>query len=300
MALNLNLLRLFAAVADERSFSRAAERLRVSQPAVSKGVRALEAQVGARLLERGPRTVRLTEAGAALHAHARTLFAAERAAEEELAAMRGLERGTLRVGASTTIATYLLPKVLAAFHARHEGVELRVTSANTRAITDLLLARELDVALVEGPVHEPQVVAHAWRQDELIVITGRQHALASRRAPVAPSAIASELLIIREPGSGTREIGLDALAGRGIVPRRTLEIGSTEAIKQTVAAGLGIAIVSRYSAADQLALGTLTAVGVRGLVIRRALTRLTIPGRRPGAPTVAFERMLAEDAGSSD
>ncbi|MBX6747999.1 MAG: LysR family transcriptional regulator, partial [Acetobacteraceae bacterium] len=163
MPINLHLLRLFAMVARHRSFSRAAEMLHISQPAISKGVRELEAQLGTRLLERGgPGGVTLTEAGRVLAGHAATLFMVERAAEEDLAAFRGLHRGTLAIGASTTIATYLLPQVIGAFHRRHPQVELRLTSANTRAIVDLLLARELDIALVEGPVEEPGLLAEPW------------------------------------------------------------------------------------------------------------------------------------------
>src|SRR5437879_10083441 len=141
MSLNLHLLRLFAAVARHRGFSRAAEALHLSQPAVSKGVRDFEAQIGSRLLERGGQGgVTLTEAGGLLMRPAAALFTAERAAEEELAALRGLQRGSISVGASTTIATYQLPPFLSAFHKRYPGVELRLTSGNTRTIAELLSA----------------------------------------------------------------------------------------------------------------------------------------------------------------
>src|SRR3984957_20449423 len=123
MPMNLHLLRLFAAVARHRSSSRAAATLHVSQPAVSKGVRDFEAQIGNRLLERGGQGgVTLTEAGGLLMRHAAALFAAERAAEEELAALRGFHRGSLSVGASSTVATYQLPPFLGAYHKRYPGV----------------------------------------------------------------------------------------------------------------------------------------------------------------------------------
>jgi DNA-binding transcriptional LysR family regulator len=292
MTLNLHLLRLFAAVADRQGFSRAAQSLHVSQPAVSKGVRQLEAQVGARLLERTPGGVSLTEAGAMLADHARAIFAVERAAEEELAALRGLARGSLHVGASTTIATYLLPPVLSAFYARHPDVTLRVTSANTRAIAELLVARELDVALVEGPVQDPRIREHAWRKDELIVIAAPTHAWATRRSAITVRMMARELLIVREPGSGTRDVAMAALAEHGVTPERTLQVDSTEAIKQTVAAGLGIAVVSRAATGDQLALGRLKKLTVRGLRLERRLTRLTLPGRRDSAAAARFTELI--------
>lgn len=296
MALNLTLLRLFAAVARHRSFSRAAEALHVSQPAVSKGVRELEAQLGSRLLERGPGGVRLTEAGDVLAGHARELFAAERAAEEAMAALRGLERGTLAVGASTTIATYLLPPLLGAFHRAHPAVELCLTSANTQAIARLLLARELDVALVEGPVAEPGLTIRPWREDGMVLIAAPSHRLAREDAPIDPLVLRDELLIMREHGSGTREVVSAALATHGIVPRRTIELGSTEASKQAVAAGLGVAILSVAAAADQIALGRLRIVPMRGLSVRRTLTRLGLPGRQPSAAGAAFDALLDQPA----
>src|SRR5690348_4220501 len=147
MPLNLHHLRLFARVAEEGGFTRAAHSLRLSQPAVSKAVRELEQQTGVPLLERAGRVTRLTAAGEALFARARELFAVEQSAEEELRALRGLNGGVLRVGASTTVATYLLFPYLARFRKANPRVELRVSSANTRAIARALLERRLDIAL---------------------------------------------------------------------------------------------------------------------------------------------------------
>jgi DNA-binding transcriptional LysR family regulator len=293
MALNLHLFRLFAAVARHGSFSRAAEALHLSQPSVSKGVRDFEAQVGSRLLERGgPGGVTLTEAGRLLMRHAAGLFAAERDAEEELAALRGLRRGTLSVGASTTVATYQLPPILGAFHKRYPEIELRLTSANTRAIADLLLARELDVALVEGPVEEPGIAVRPWHDEEMVLIAAPDHRLAKAPSPLPTAAIADEIVLVREPGSGTREVALAALETHHIVPRSILEVGSTEAIKQIVAGGLGIAIVSAAAAADQITLGKLVVLKVRGFTVRRMLTRLSLPARQPSAPAAAFDALL--------
>jgi DNA-binding transcriptional LysR family regulator len=293
MALNLHLLRLFVAVARHSSFSRAAETLHVSQPAVSKGVRDFEAQIGSRLLERsGHGGVMLTEAGGLLMRHAATLFAAERAAEEELAHLRGLARGSLSVGGSTSVATYQLPALLGAFHKRHPKVELRLTSGNTRKIAELLSARELDIALVEGPVNDPGVEVLPWREEQMVLIASPDHPLGRASAPIATEALADEIILVREPGSGTRDVVLAALDAHHIVPRSILEIGSTEAITQMVAAGFGIAIVPAAAAADQTALGRLVILKPRNFVARRMLTRLSLPGRQPSAPAAAFDAML--------
>ena len=297
MSLNLHLLRLFAAVARHQSFSRAAEALHLSQPAVSKGVRDFEAQVGSRLLERGAGGVTVTEAGGLLLRHATTLFAAERAAEEELAALRGLQRGTLSIGASTTVATYQLPPILGAFHKRHPEIELRLTSANTRAIADLLIARELDIALIEGPVDAPGLEIVPWREEEMILIAAPDHRLARAGRPIPTDAVADEIVIVREPGSGTRDVALAALEAHHIVPRQILEVGSTEAIKQIVAGGLGVAIVSAAAAADQIALGKLVILRAEGFAVRRMLTRLRLPARQPSAPAAAFDLLLDRSPG---
>lgn len=290
MALNLHLLRLFAAVAEHGGFSRAAEALCISQPAVSRGVREFEAQVEGRLLERGPGGVTLTEAGTVLLRHAAALFAAERAAEEDLAALRGLTRGSLSVGASTTVGTYLLPPLLGAFHRAHPGVELRLRNANTAGVAELLLARALDVALVEGPVERPGILVRPWRADRMILIAAPGHRLAGTASEVGR--LAEETVIVREPGSGTRDVMWAALTAHGVRPRATLEVGSTETIKQVVAAGLGIALVSAATAVDQLALGTLVTLDVRGFAVSRTLTRLSLPDRQPSAAAAAFDALL--------
>ena len=295
MAINLHYLRVFAAVADHRGFTRAAAHLRLSQPAVSKAVRGLEREIGVPLFERGARGIRLTDAGDALHARARELFAVERTAEEELRALRGLEGGTLRVGASTTIATYLLPRLLGDFRARHPAVELRVMTANTRAVARRLLQRRLDVALVEGPVVHPRIDVQPWRDDELVVLAAAAHPLA-RQTSVPTRALHGVPFVARERGSGTRRVAVAALRAVGVEPEWTLTLGSTEAVKQAAAAGLGLAVVSALAAADLLALGKLRRVSVDGLTIRRTLTRLRLRDHAPSAAARAFDDLLDADA----
>jgi DNA-binding transcriptional LysR family regulator len=296
MALNLHALRVFVGVVDAGGFSRAAARLHVSQPAVSRAVIGLERETGVALLDRGARSVRLTDAGAALYDRAVELFAVERSAEEDLRARLALDRGVLHLGASTTIATYLLPPVLGAFRARHPGIRLHVTSANTRAVARALLRRRLDIALVEGPVDDARLVVTPWREDELILIAPPDHPLAQRRRVVPSAALVDAPFIARERGSGTRAVTEEALAGAGMRARPILTLDSTEAIKQAVAAGLGIAIISRAAASDQLALGRVRELRMAGLTIVRRLTRLHLVGRRPGAPAAAFNALLESRA----
>lgn len=292
MAINLHLLRLFRTVAECRSFSRAAEALNISQPAVSKGVRELESQLGCVLMERNPGGIGLTEAGSLLLAHAVDLFAVERRAEEDLQSLRGLAQGELHVGASTTIATYVLPRILGAFQDAHPDLQLRLTSANTQEVVERLLAREIDVALVEGPVEHPSLTAHDWLSDDLVVIVAPDHPLAQMRKTLVPADLDQVRHIVREPGSGTGEVVTAALEACGIRPERVMEVGSTEAIKQVVAAGLGIAMVSAAAAKDQIALGLLKVLSVEGLALRRPLYRLTLNGQHLKFAAAAFEQFI--------
>ncbi|KJC46733.1 hypothetical protein UP09_11990 [Bradyrhizobium sp. LTSP885] len=298
MSLNLHLLRLFAAVAKTGSFSRAADILHISQPAISKGVRDFELQVGCRLLDRTPKGVRTTREGAALARHAETLFAAERAAEDELQALRNLDSGSLRIGASTTIATYMIPEYLGIFHRAFPGIDLHVVSANTSDIAALMLAHEIEIALVEGPVEDESLVSEAWRTDVMGLIAAPDHRFATAQGPIQGPIdfrlLENEILIMREPGSGTREVVAQALVAHRIEPQRTLEIGSTEAIKQAVAAGVGVAIVSMATIDDQVKLGKLKVIPIRGVHIERTLWQLKSPGRLDVPAAVAFEGIIRE------
>ena len=292
MPLNLHLLRMFATVVRTGSFSRAAEALHVSQPAISKGVADFELQIGCRLLDRVPKGVRPTREGQALMRHAEVLFAAERAAEEEMRSLRNLGEGSLRIGASTTIASYMLAEYLGLFHNAYPNIDLHIISANTREIADLTIGHEIDIALVEGPIKDENLITTPWRTDVMELIVGPNHPFATATTPIDHRALAMETLIVREPGSGSREIVTKALADHGVEPRHTLEIGSTEAIKQAVAAGLGVSIVSTAAVPDQLAQGRLKIISIRDLNIERQLWQLKIPGRLDAPAAVVFEQLL--------
>jgi DNA-binding transcriptional LysR family regulator len=296
MPLNLHLFRMFAAVVRTGSFSRAGEALGLSQPAISKGVRDFELQVGCRLLNRTPKGVVPTDEGLALSRHAEALFAVERAAEDELSALRGLHNGSLRIGASTTIATYMLARYLGAFHRAHPDVDLFLVSANTRDIAEQMANQDIDIGLVEGPVEVRGLTAEPWQTDVMALIVAPDHAFAGERQPIDPKRLEDEILIVREPGSGTREVVAQALASHGIEPTRTLEVGSTEAIKQVVAAGVGVSIVSEAAIVDQTGQGRLRTVPIRGVAIERTMWHLKPAGRVAVPAARAFEKMLNDRA----
>ena len=226
MSLNLNQLAVVHAVAAEASVSRAAERLMVSQPAVSKQLRELERQLGTPLFDRLPRGVRPTEAGRLLADYARRIFALADEAQERLAELRGLARGHLRVGSSTTIAVYLLPPVFVAFRQAYPGVRLTVDIANASEVEDRLAAGEIDVALSEGEPDAGRFDVGPFMTDELIAIAPPGHPLAGRRQ-VKAEALCREPFVVREAGSGTRAVVEHALGDRGLAVTPVMEVGST-------------------------------------------------------------------------
>jgi DNA-binding transcriptional LysR family regulator len=300
MAINLRHLRLFAAVVDHGGFTKAAAQLGLSQPAISKSLAELERSLHVRLIDRSGRSAQLTQAGQILHARAREIFGVERVAERELREIRGLKRGRLRVAASPTIASYLLPPILARFHRRRPTVQIRSIQADDATVVKLLLESLVDVALTEDPPAHELVEAIAWLDDELVVVASIQHELLAR-GRIAPGDLADFPFLVSEPRSLIRRAGERALADRGVRLRRTMRIGGTEAIKQGVAAGLGLAIVSRAAATDLLALGRIAIVPVDGLVIRRTFSRLRLRRRAGGISPASRElELLLDDASNGD
>ena len=288
--MNLHLLRLFSAVVENEGVVAAARALRLSQPAVSRAVRELELQMGIPLLERTTRRVRLTPEGREIYQQARAVYLAERAVEDTAARLKGLRQGSLHVGASTTIATYVLPPIISAFAKLHPEVELRLSAVHTRVIVDRLKEHELDIALAEAPVEDSGVVVTPWRIDNMVVIAASGHPLSGQT--LQPKRLTDELFILREPESGTRGIVISALRRAGIGPHRIMSIDDTEVIKQVVAEGLGIGVVSQYAVAEQLASKRLVALHVEGLTIQRPFNRLALDRRSPSTAASAFLTLL--------
>ncbi len=302
--MNRNHLALFRAVAEAGGFSRAAGVVHVSQPAISMQVAELEEALGTVLFDRLPRGVRLTGAGVVLLGYAQRIASLEDEAERAMRELRGLQRGRLALGASETIGNYLLPAVLGKFRRRYPAVELALTIDNTEHIKQRLLDRTLDLGLTEGILPaDAELTARIFDEDELVVIAPPGHPLVVRQeGRKKPRAISSDRLcaqpmILREPGSGTRAVFERALAQcSAAVTNVALVLSSTEAIKRSVAAGLGLAVVSRLCVAAELAGGTLVEVPVRGLRLRRPLYALTSRGRQPSASVQAFTGLLSTHA----
>lgn len=297
--MNLHLARIFFHVALHRSFSRGAEALSISQPAASKAVRELEQQLDLPLIERGAgqgaraRGLQLTESGQALFEHARGIFALERAATDDLRARAELRRGELTLGASTTVAAYWLPSYMARFARLHPAIQLHVVVGNTHSIAQGLADCRMDLALVEGNVDEPNITASYWRDEQLVVIGPEHYPLAARR-PLQPALLNDEIWLVREPGSGTREVTQQLLKQNGLEPSHQIEIGSNEGIARAVSGGLGIAMLPWVVVQDLVALGRVQTLELAGAAtLRRPLFRLE-RAERPLPPAAQVFSSLLE------
>ncbi len=289
--MNLHHLAVFHAVAREQSVTRGAQRLKTSQPAVSRQLAELERALQARLVDRLPRGVGLTPAGELLYGYAQKIFALEAEARRAIGELQGLQRGRLLIGASLTVGSYLLPAILARFRAAHPGLEVAVEIANTREVLAQLARRRLDLGLTEGFVPGQEFRWEVFGGDELVGIGPPGHPLA-QAGRVTAARLCAQPVILREEGSGTRAVIERALVAKGLRIQPVMTLGSTEAIKAAVACGAGLAIVSQLSVRVELDQGRLALIHLSDLRIHRDLHLSRLADRTPGRAAQAFMRML--------
>lgn len=263
-------LQVFYTVAKQLSFTKAAELLFMTQPAVTFQVKQLEEHFNTRLFERSHSKITLTPAGEIALDYAERILSLSAEMDTRLGELTDQISGALLIGASTTIAEYMLPRILGEFKARYPQVQARLTVANSETVESKIVDHTLDVGLVEAPSHHPNLITDVCCNDELVVICSPQHRFA-QLAAVNSSHLAEEPYVSREGGSGTRQV-IDAYFRQaGIAPEDlniVMELGSREAIKGAVEAGLGIAIVSRATILKELKLGDLVAVPIDPPLIR--------------------------------
>jgi len=260
-------LEVFLGVTQAKSFSRAAERIHLSQPTLSEHMRELEGELGVRLFVRHPRSVSLTEAGRIFGDYATRVVATLAAGRQALAELDGLQRGSLVVGASTTPGTYVLPTLIARFRDTYPGIAVALRIANSRIVEERVRDGDVDVAVIGGHILGPgERCVAAGIVDELQLIVRAKHAIG---ATISRARLSREPLLIREDGSATRQVTERALREAGITVRPAMELDHTETIKRAVVAGLGIAFVSRYAIEDEVRAKRLRVVAVDRLKIRR-------------------------------
>jgi DNA-binding transcriptional LysR family regulator len=291
---------IFRAVAEQLSFRKAAEELYLTQPAVSLQIKALEEDLGVQLFDRSGSHISLTDAGRILLGYSRQFGAILAQAEDDIAALSGEHAGHLALGASTTIAQYVLPRLLAEFTRERPRVHPTLVSGNTEHIVEAVETQKIALGFIEGPARSRDVKTEPFLEDELVLIASSANEFAERNL-ISGSELAATPLLMRERGSGTRHV-IEAALGRLGVKRNSLrivmELDSSEAIKSAVEAGLGIGFVSRWAIAKDLRLNhSFKIVEVEGFRVKRQFLIAQPSSPEPHGLAREFRRFLLARAG---
>lgn len=288
ISFSLHQLTVFVTVARTLSFSRAAEELLLSQPAVSMQIKALERVLGLPLFDHVGRHVQLTAAGKDFHLRATRILGLAEETAEAMTDLREGRRGHLHVVGTTTVGIYIVPNLLGAYHKRHPEVEIRLEIANWEQTCEKLLAGAAEVA-VAGPHPHPDLEMHPFMDDELVVVAAANHQLAER-TEISLEELSHEPMLVREPGSGTRAAVEKLFADRGLYLRRAMELSRNGAIKQVAKAGLGVVVVSRGALSLELATKQLCVLEVESFPIVRSWNVITYTGVSLSPAAAAFCR----------
>lgn len=263
----------FITVAEKKNFSRAAEVLNLTQPAISLQIQSMEEQFGVRLFERNNKRVELTQAGTLLLTYAEKILRLHQEAEQALRDLIGIVSGKLVIGASFTIGEYILPRLLAVYTSTYPQVDVSVTISNTDSISERLMNNEIDVGLVEGVVSNKHMEVTPILQDEMVLVLPEHHRLAKLKI-AEPHHVLDERLIMRESGSGTRQIVEAWFKDSPGKPEKIIEFSSTQSIKEAVEAGLGISLLSKWTIRKEIQLGVLHAVRLSDPCLCREISLL--------------------------
>ncbi len=295
--LTVHQLNVFRTVAHHLSYTKAAETLYLSQPAVTQQVRAIERVLGLRLFARSGRGIVLTVAGQELLLHTERLLTLLAETAPVVNEISRLERGSVLIGASTSAGTYVVPPLLGAFHARYPRVRVTLMIANRHSIEERLLAHEVDLAVMSLIEQQDRFVIEFLMPYELVVVASPSHRFVGRTALTLHD-LQYETFLLREQESGTRLDAERHFAQMGLSSQMTLELGSIEAIKEGVAAELGIAVLPGESVASEITSGDLAVLDVQGFPLKRQWYIVHLKGRRLSRAAEAFREMLLEGLSS--
>jgi LysR family transcriptional regulator, transcriptional activator of the cysJI operon len=287
-------LKVFRAVAEHLSFRKAGEQLYLTQPAVTLQIKALEEELATKLFERSAAGVTLSDAGKTLLRYAERLQELAEQAENELAAMKGQAAGSLVLGASTTIAQYVIPKYLAGFSRRFPGVQLQVFGENTEHIADGVASGRFGLGLIEGPAMRKELLIEEWFEDEIFVIVPASHEWAGMEA-VPPEKLLDAALVVRERGSGSRHVVEHALQKAGLrlgALRIAMELDSTEAILSCVEEGLGVGFASKWAVERRVGAHAMIALRIEGHPMMRKFSFVLPRGPEPQPMAITMKRFL--------
>jgi DNA-binding transcriptional LysR family regulator len=300
--LNFHQLYIFQMVANHLSFSRAAEAMEITQPAVSIQVQELEKFLGISLFHRRPRGLRITEAGEAVLAYSQQIFALSNQLVDTVQELEDLQSGHLLLGASTTPGEYVLPSVVGRFRKIYPGIHVELVIGNTRNIIQRILDRDMDLGMVGDHVEEfsKDLEMVDYQDDEIVLVAAPSHPAASLSRPTVDQ-IVEMGLVGREEGSATRLAAERQLRNLNIAPQFAIELGSNQAVKQAAMAGGGVGIISRLGITAEVGAGMLVVLDVAGWDCRRPLTLIQPKDRYLSPSQRAFrEFLIAERPSFSD
>lgn len=294
--MNIKQLEIFAAIAATGSFSKGAEAACITQSTASQHIAALEENCGVRLLDRTGRGVMTTEAGKILLAHARQVIKALKETEQAILRFRQADGVELSVGGSTIPGTYLLPKAVAAFRNSNPGIRVKVESGDSSEILGRLSEENIEIAVIGTTADDKCFTAEALGHDEILLVANADHPWCGRKK-VALEELLGEPIVMREKGSGTSDAVTTALRTHGIKPDDLpvcTTLPGSEAVKQAVLAGCGIAFISEMAVRGELKRGELVAIDLSGVVITRSFSLVHRKGRALSPAAAAFSSMLRQ------
>ncbi|MGI2297997.1 LysR family transcriptional regulator [Paenibacillus sp. GXUN7292] len=261
-------LRVFVTVAEQSNFSRAAEMLNLSQPGVSLHIRNLENEFGTKLMHRSPKQVKLTEAGELLYKRAKEILSSYEAAKQDIHRLHDTVTGSLLIGASFTIGEYILPRMIAEFAEQYPQVEISLTIGNSEEIIQAIQENKLDIGLVEGNVALSDLSVTTFMKDELIIVAAAGHPLSLINS-METEFLHDQVWVQRESGSGTRAFSDQFIQQAALKVKRSYIFNSSQGVKEAVAAGLGLAILSRFVVQRELESKDLVEIPLNEIRIER-------------------------------
>ena len=287
-------LDIFVKVVELKNFSLAAKELHMTQPAVSQHIQMLERDMGAKLLERNNKFIRLTHTGDIVYYHAKEILGLYSRMKDLVEDAMHEASGKLLIGASYTFGEYILPHVIARLRDAYPSIQPSITIANTQEIVHLVKSYQLDVGIIEGDLHEPKLHTEPFAKDEMLLFISPKHPLSQKRN-VSMRDLQDETWIVREIGSGTREAAEKLFDASQIRPEHMMEFGSNQVIKESVEAGLGITLLSKSAVRKEQKLGTLIALQIDGLPLVRNFSIITRPTKfQPRSVDVFLQLLRAE------
>lgn len=268
-------LLVFVTVVEKENFSRAADELLMTQPAVSQYIQALERAFGTRLLERNNKYVRLTKAGEVVYHHAKEIIGTYTRMKYLVDDMMHVASGKITIGASYTYGEYILPHVIASLQKSYPLIQPSIKIGNTREIAEYVLNYDIEVGIIEGEYRHDKLYIEPIADDDMVVVANAEHPL-MKKAVITTDDLVDETWIVREEGSGTRETTDRMFMENNLQPSRLMEFGSTQIIKESVEAGLGISLLSRDAIRKEVTLGTLQVVPVNIEPVVRQFSLITL------------------------